>query len=69
MKHVLTARVRRWAYGVTVAAVGLAVFAGWLPLEASPVVLPLVMALFYVDHAGAPLEGTDKETGSSPAAG
>ena len=52
--RVLTPAVRRWAYGVAVALVAVAVFAGWLPVEASPVVLPLLMALFYVDSSGAP---------------
>lgn len=47
---------RRWAYGVAVAAIGVAVFAGWLPPAASPVVVPLLMALFYVNDAGDPKE-------------
>ena len=51
---ILRPRFRRWAYGVAVAAVGVAVFAGWLPPAASPVVIPLLMAAFYVDENGEP---------------
>lgn len=51
---VLTPAVRRWAYGVAAAAVTVAVFAGWLPAAAGPVVLPLLMAVFYVDEKGTP---------------
>lgn len=56
MRKLLTPRFRRWAYGVAVALVGVAVFAGWLPATASPVVLPLLMALFYVSEGGDPKE-------------
>lgn len=52
--HVLTPAFRRWAYGVSAAGVAVAVLAGWLPAEASPVILPLLMAVFYVDSAGEP---------------
>lgn len=55
-ERVLRPGLRRWAYGVTAAAVGLAVALGWLPVEASPVVLVLAMAVFYVDKSGAPIE-------------
>jgi hypothetical protein len=34
----------------------LAVALGWLPIETSPVVLVLAMAVFYVDKTGAPIE-------------
>ena len=51
---VLTPAVRRWAYGVAAAALGLAVFAGWVPPGASPVILPLIMAALYVDESGEP---------------
>lgn len=53
-EHVLRPAFRRWAYGVAVAAVGVAVFAGWLPAAASPVVVPLIMAFLYVDDKGEP---------------
>ena len=52
--RILTPGVRKWAYGVAVAAIGVAVFAGWIPATASPVVLPLIMALLYVDETGGP---------------
>lgn len=44
---------RRWAYGVTAAAlVAGATWAG--KPEFIPVALPLIMAIFYVDKTGAP---------------
>lgn len=52
--RVLTPAFRRWAYGVAAAAVGVAVFAGWLPAAAAPVIAPLLMAVFYVDETGEP---------------
>ncbi|AXC34902.1 holin [Microbacterium phage Azizam] len=51
----LTPAFRRWAYGVAGAAVAAAVFAGWLPEGALAVILPLIMAVLYVDKTGAPL--------------
>lgn len=54
VEHVLTPAVRRWAYGVAAAAVGVAVFAGWLPAAAAPVIAPLLLAVFYVDETGTP---------------
>lgn len=51
---ILTPAFRRWAYGVAAAALGIAVFAGWVPPGASPVILPLILALFYVDETGTP---------------
>lgn len=54
LAHALTPRFRRWAYGVSVAVVGLAVALDWLPATASPVVLPLLMALLFVDQNGEP---------------
>jgi len=58
MSKYLTPMVRRWAYGVAAAAVGVAIAAGWLPPGAAAVVGPLLMALFYVDPTGQPKEGT-----------
>lgn len=52
--RVLRPRFRRWAYGVAAAGVTLAMFAGWLPAGAAPVVAPLLMAIFYVDEQGEP---------------
>jgi hypothetical protein len=57
--NVLRPGFRRWAYGVTAAAVGVAVFAGWLPPEASPVIAPLLMAVFFVDERGEPKPVSD----------
>jgi hypothetical protein len=53
-ERVLTPAFRRWAYGVAAAAIGVAVFAGWLPPAAAPVVAPLLMAVFYVTENGEP---------------
>lgn len=55
---VLTRGFRRWAYGVAAAALGLAVFAGWVPPGAAPVILPLIMAALYVDESGEPKPGS-----------
>ncbi|WP_262002235.1 hypothetical protein [Microbacterium sp. Mcb102] len=51
---VLTPAFRRWAYGVAAAALGVAVFGGWVPPGAAPVILPLIMAALYVDESGEP---------------
>lgn len=53
---ILTPVFRRWGYGVAAASLGVAIFAGWVPPGASPVVLLLLMALFYVDEKGNPKE-------------
>lgn len=55
---VLTPVFRRWGYGVAAAALGVAIFLGWVPPGASPVVLLLLMALFYVDEKGNPKEAS-----------
>lgn len=57
--RVLRPTFRRWAYGVSAAAVGVAVFVGWLPVESTPVIAPLLMALFYVDQNGEPKANPD----------
>jgi DMSO/TMAO reductase YedYZ heme-binding membrane subunit len=46
--------VRRWVYGVAIAAVPFAVYAGWIDPEASPIVLPLILALVMVKPDGTP---------------
>lgn len=51
---VLRPSFRRWAYGVAIAALGAAIWAGWLPATATPVIGPLLMALFFVDKTGEP---------------
>ncbi|KNY07911.1 hypothetical protein [Microbacterium sp. GCS4] len=53
-EKILSPAFRRWAYGVAVAAVGVAVFAGWLPAPSAAVLAPLIMALLYVDETGEP---------------
>lgn len=55
---ILTPLFRRWGYGVAAAALGAAIFLGWVPPGASPVVLLLIMALFYVDEKGNPKEAS-----------
>lgn len=54
MDAVLAPAFRQWAYGVAIAALGVAIFAGWIPPTASPVIAPLLMALLYVDKTGEP---------------
>lgn len=51
---ILTPVFRRWAYGVAAAAVLAAAGLGWVPIGATTVVLPLLMAVFYVDETGNP---------------
>lgn len=52
--RIATPAVRRWAYGVAAAAVTAAVGFGWLPAGAAALLLPLLMAVFFVDETGAP---------------
>ncbi len=56
MRRVLTPTFRRWAYGVSAAAVGVAAGVGWIEPETAVVIGPLLMALFYVDDNGSPQE-------------
>lgn len=60
IERVLTPRVRRYLYGVAIAFVPLAVYLGWLAPEATPIVLPLILALLNVPKDGA----TDSDGGS-----
>lgn len=53
-ERVLTPAFRQWAYGVAAAAIGVAIFAGWLPPGVAPVIAPLLMAVFYVTENGEP---------------
>lgn len=55
---ILRPAFRRWAYGVSIAAVAAAIALGWLPVESAPVILPLLMAVFYVDKNGNPQQPT-----------
>lgn len=56
MTRILTPAIRRWLYGIAIAFVPLAVYLGWLEPEASPLVLPLVLAILNVQDDGAPNE-------------
>lgn len=49
MKTLTSSKFRKWLYGVCIAAVPVAVYAGWLPPEASPIILPLVLAILNVN--------------------
>lgn len=42
------ANVRRWAYGVAIAFVPVAVYFKWIEPEAAPIILPLILALIMV---------------------
>jgi len=61
VRRVLTPTFRRWAYGVTAAAVGVAASVGWIEPETAVVIGPLLMALFYVDDRGEPQETVEPE--------
>lgn len=65
-RRVLTPAFRRWAYGVAVALVGVAVFAGWIPPAAATVAAPLLMALLYVNDAGDPREHSTSGGDTAP---
>jgi hypothetical protein len=45
MKNLLTRPVRKYIYAVSVAAIALMIYAGWIEPQAAPVALPLIMAL------------------------
>lgn len=48
MKKILTPSVRRWIYGIAVAAAAVLTFYGVLPVEAAPLWLALVLAILNV---------------------
>lgn len=54
MKTILNPKVRRWIYGVCIAAVPVLVYFELLPPAAAPVVLPLVLAILNVQDTSAP---------------
>jgi hypothetical protein len=56
--RIITPTLRRWAYGVAAAAIGLGVAVGWIDPKIAPVILPLVMAALMVDETGEPTEGS-----------
>lgn len=45
VKKILTREVRKWIYGVAIAAVPVLVYFGIIDVEASALVLPLLMAI------------------------
>lgn len=53
-ERVLSPAFRRWAYGVTAAALGYAAVVGWIRPEYATAAAPLIMAAFYVDKSGEP---------------
>lgn len=57
IKKLLTPTTRRYLYGVAIAFVPLAVWLGWLAPEASPIVVPLIVAIFNVPKDEQPLDG------------
>ena len=59
--HAIRPKVRRWIYGVTIAALGVAVYARWIEAGALAVLVPLVLALLNVNDDGTPRE-TDMDT-------
>lgn len=48
MVNMLTPKVRRYIYGVCIAAVPVLVYFQLIPAEASPVILPLILAVLNV---------------------
>lgn len=50
--HVFTPTVRRYIYGVCIAAVPVLIYFQLLPAEAAPVILPLILAILNVDSPG-----------------
>lgn len=48
IKALLTPRVRRWVYGVAIAAFAVLVYYGVIDPEASPLLLALVLAILNV---------------------
>jgi len=48
------AAIRMWLYGVAIAAVPVAVYFGWIEPEASPIVLPLILAVLNVKRPQLP---------------
>lgn len=50
MTKFFTPKVRRWVYGVCIAAVPVLIYFKLLPAEAAPVLLPLVMAILNVQE-------------------
>lgn len=45
MRNIFTRSVRKWIYAVAAAAVPVLVYFGLLDIEASPIILPFILAL------------------------
>lgn len=45
MKRVLRKEVRKYIYGVAIAFIPVAVWFDWLDAEATPIILPLILAI------------------------
>lgn len=50
MDKIISAKARRWFYGVCIAAVPVLVYFKLLPPEAAPVILPLILAILNVNE-------------------
>lgn len=50
MNKLLAPKVRRYVYGVCIAAVPVLIYFKLLPAEAAPVILPLVLAVLNVNE-------------------
>lgn len=48
MKKILNPTVRRYVYGVCIAAVPVLIYFKLMPAEAAPVILPLVLAILNI---------------------
>jgi len=48
MTNPFTPKVRRWIYGVCIAAVPVLIYFNLLPADAAPVILPLILAVLNV---------------------
>lgn len=46
MKNIVSREVRKYLYGLGVAFVPFAVYMGWMDLEATPVILAMLVAIF-----------------------
>jgi hypothetical protein len=50
MKKLLTPTVRKYIYAVCIAALPVLVYLQFLPLEALPVILPLILAILNIQE-------------------
>lgn len=57
MKQLLNPKVRRYIYGVCIAAVPVLIYFDLIPKESAPVLLPLVLAILNVQDDGTANDG------------